>query len=189
MSKNDAGDLPAVNLPLEVMPFCVRMQHAQFEFDAGQLPRLAGELAGRRLAVTIDGSIVPRQILPEYAGKPMLSLRVQGTVAVTCVRCLTPVDVPLDLTSRFVVFETDAEADEALVEDELHDAVAGLPRLDPRPLVEDEVFMAIPDPVHHDVCPPEALADLGLQPAGDGVVIREDAVPSPFAALAVLKKH
>ena len=81
MSKNDAGDLPAVNLPLEVMPFCVRMQHAQFEFDASQLPRLAGELAGRRLAVTIDGSIVPRQILPEYAGKPMLSLRVQGMVA------------------------------------------------------------------------------------------------------------
>ncbi|CAN5388434.1 DUF177 domain-containing protein [soil metagenome] len=189
MSTIVAGDAPEVSLPLDVMPFCVRMQHAEFEFDASQLPRLAEELAGRRLAVVIDGSIVPRQILPEYAGKPLLSLSVKGAVAVTCARCLTPVEVPLDLTSRFVVFETDAEADEALVEDEWHDAVAGLPRLDPRPLVEDEVFMAIPDPVHHEVCPPEALAELGLAPAGEGGVIREDAVPSPFAALAALKKH
>lgn len=179
----------AAVLPLDVVPFCGRGTTLALALGANELPRLADELAGRTLDVGIAGSLVQRRDLPEHEGRPMLTLRIVGRVSVPCARCLAPLDVPLDVEARFVVFATDVEADAALVDDEHHDAVAGLPRLDPRPLVEDEVLMDVPDTAHHDHCPAQSLAALGLQVAEEGTVRLEDKAASPFAVLAALRKH
>jgi uncharacterized protein len=139
---------------------------------------------------------------PLPAGEPEVWLAVQATAPVwlTCQRCLQPLalTLTLDRQLRFVLGESQAEAMDA----ELEDDVLALPRwLDLRELVEDELLLALPLVPRHDTCPQplpvavgqsEALAGAegsGPWPEGrsDGVPDEFSDRPNPFAVLRGLK--
>lgn len=112
-----------------------------------------------------------------------LQVTAQVHVALTCQRCLKPVQehVNIDRWIRFV--ETEAEA--AALDADSEDDVLAMPRhLDARELIEDEVLLALPLVPRHEVCP-EPLAHV------DDEVVAEEGEgerPNPFAALAALKR-
>jgi len=100
-----------------------------------------------------------------------------------CQRCLTPVDVPLevDRAFRFVADEATAEA----LDDESDEDLLAMSReFDLHELIEDELLMALPVVPKHDECPsvvPLASSDDDFEEANADK-------PNPFAALAGLKK-
>lgn len=111
-----------------------------------------------------------------------LHLTASGQVALTCQRCLKPVqeDIDIDRWIRFV----DTEAEAAALDVDSDDDVLALPRhLDARELIEDELLLALPLVPRHDVCPePLPVAD-------DEDDLEEEERPNPFAKLAALKRR
>ena len=119
----------------------------------------------------VDGTLVP-----------WLHLTAQTRVPLVCQRCLSPVDVDLqvDRWFRFVADEaTAAQEDEEAEEDVL---VASRD-FNLHGLVEDELLMEIPVTPRHEVCPqpmPLSAADPEFEAA-------EADRPNPFAVLGVLR--
>lgn len=116
------------------------------------------------------------------AAQTWLHVTAGTQVALTCQRCLKPVQetVAIDRWIRFV----DTEAEAAALDVDSDDDVLALPRhLDARELIEDELLLALPLVPRHEVCPePLAHVDDAEEPE-----VQER--PNPFAALAALKKN
>ena len=114
-----------------------------------------------------------------------LQVTAQVQVALTCQRCLKPVEEHVDI-DRWIRF-VDTEAEAAALDADSDDDVLALPRhLDARELIEDEVLLALPLVPRHEVCP-EPLThvdDADELAVEDG----EGERPNPFAALAALKR-
>jgi len=112
-----------------------------------------------------------------------LQVTAQAQVALTCQRCLKPVDEHIDV-DRWIRF-VDTEAEAAALDADSDDDVLALPRhLDARELIEDELLLALPLVPRHEVCPePLPLAD-----DEDAAADEEGERPNPFAALAALKR-
>lgn len=112
-----------------------------------------------------------------------LHLKVHGTFPMECQRCLTPVDVPLDVerSFRFVADEATAEAHDDDCEEDL---LAISREFDLRELIEDELLMALPVVPKHEVCP----ASVPLASSDEDFEEANAAKPNPFAALAGLRK-
>ncbi len=106
---------------------------------------------------------------------PHLDLQVEGSVVMTCQRCLQPMRQPIAIASTFLIVADEATA-ETLDDDDAIDVLVGAPDFDLDELVEDEVILALPIAPKHDLCPGAATE------APTGV-----ARPSPFAALAGVK--
>ncbi|WP_087722588.1 YceD family protein [Pandoraea sp. PE-S2T-3] len=127
-------------------------------------------------------------------GKPtvaqFLTLSVEGPMWLECQRCLTPYQEPLDSETTFEVVRDDAAAEaRPLDEDEL-EALVGSKHFDLRELVEEELLLALPIVPKHEVCP--SVHD-ALATGSDGLTEpepepEEEDKPSPFAALAALKR-
>lgn len=110
-----------------------------------------------------------------------LQVTAQAQVALTCQRCLKPVEEHLDI-DRWIRF-VDTEAEAAELDADSDDDVLALPRhLDARELIEDELLLALPLVPRHEVCP-EPLAH-----ADDEAESEEEERPNPFAKLAALKR-
>ena len=111
-----------------------------------------------------------------------LELRARAVLRLECQRCLQPVEtvVEFDRPLRFVAGEQEASALDA---DSDEDVLVLSRGLDLRELVEDELLLALPLVPRHAACPaPLAVA---VEPeAADAAPAR----PTPFAALAALKK-
>src|SRR5690606_12845544 len=111
-----------------------------------------------------------------------LHLRVEATFPMVCQRCLTPVDVPLQVerSFRFVPDEATAET----LDDEAEEDLLALSReFDLHELIEDEWLMALPVVPRHEVCPepvPMVSSDEDFDAASADK-------PNPFAALAALR--
>jgi len=110
-----------------------------------------------------------------------LHLQAETTVTLICQRCLKPMvhAVHGDRSFHFVADEAEAER----LDEESEDDVLAMPprgRLDLRPLIEDELILALPIVPRHDVCP-EPLP----MPAEDPAAAPP---PHPFEALAALKR-
>ena len=112
-----------------------------------------------------------------------LHLKVQASFPMECQRCLTPVDVPLEVerSFRFVADEATAEA---LDDDSEEDLLAMSREFDLRELIEDELLMALPVVPRHDECP----AAVPLASSDDDFEEANTEKPNPFAALAALRK-
>jgi uncharacterized protein len=110
-----------------------------------------------------------------------LEMSLRTCLNLTCQRCLGAVPTPLAVESRFRFVDGEAQA-AALDADAEEDVLASTRSLNLRMLAEDELLLALPIVPRHDVCP----TPLPLPSAGPG----DEAVvaPSPFAALAGLKK-
>ncbi|MDH4425972.1 MAG: YceD family protein [Acidovorax sp.] len=112
-----------------------------------------------------------------------LHLKVRASFPMECQRCLTPVDIPLevDRAFRFVADEATAEA----LDDESEEDLLALSReFDLRELIEDELLMALPVVPKHDECP----TAVPLASSDDDFEEASAVKPNPFAALAGLRK-
>ena len=104
-------------------------------------------------------------------------------VPMTCQRCLTTVELPLqvDRWFRFVADEATAEAQDEDVEEDL---LVTSRDFDLYALVEDELLMELPVVPRHGVCPDPVK----MQAEDADFEAAEAAKPNPFAALAGLQK-
>jgi len=82
-------------------------------------------------------------------GRPVLNLKVQTTVRLTCQRCLETFALPLSIESELWLARDEAELARWEAEDALVDAVLADERLDVRELVEDEILLSLPVAPRH----------------------------------------
>lgn len=145
--------------------------------------RLAQEARGLHPDLHVDWT-ARAELRNAAGGSPSiwLWLDVQATLPMECQRCLTPVDVPLQVQRwfRFVADEATAEAQD---EDSEEDLLVISREFNLRELIEDELLMALPVVPRHDECP-QALP---LSAADEGFEAANEEKPNPFAALASLK--
>lgn len=149
-----------------------------------QLARVADMLAGTD--GWLDCSVEGVSFAGVLAGRVGLHLRVNGQLKLYCQRCLAEVVFDCAVDSRLLLVANEADATE-WPEDELEadefDAIPASRELSLLALVEDEVLLALPVVPRHADC---------VMPAGqelDGGQEEQESEPSPFAALAGLKKH
>lgn len=136
-----------------------------------ELPRLADVLVARTgfLSVRLEG-------WRDEEGKSWLQLDVTGEPMLCCQRCLGGVKFPLDIRSRLQLMAPGEEWPDDDLADDSADAMEAGKALAVLSLIEDEVLLALPIAPRHEQCePPSGSA------TGHG--------PSPFAALAALKKQ
>lgn len=115
-----------------------------------------------------------------------LHLQASTRIALTCQRCLQPLDVTLEAerSFRFVAGEEEAARLDAESEE---DVLASSRSFDLLGLVEDELLLSLPLVPRHEDCRmplPAAVAAFDELPAGEG-----PAEVNPFAALAALKER
>jgi len=145
-----------------------------------QYPRLANECStpptDRLVVWSARGELRTSETRAEEV---WLHLEAQAHVPLTCQRCLTPAEVPLQVTRafRFVADEATAEAEDDGAEEDL---LAISAAFDLRALVEDELLMELPLVPRHSVCPVAVPTQ-----AGEGELVTEK--PNPFAVLAGLQ--
>lgn len=110
-------------------------------------------------------------------------LAAHTTIALTCQRCLGPVDIEVQFARdfRFVATEELAEIED---EESEEDVLVLSRTFDLLALVEDELLMAMPTAPKHDVCPKPVKMSI----ADTGFVAEEAPKPNPFAVLGKLKK-
>ncbi len=148
------------------------------------LERLALESTGLAPDLTVNWQAVAElRAGATGAMDTWLHLQADASVPLTCQRCMAAVQTPLQVEQwyRFVASEEIAMAEDDASEEDL---LVMEPQFDLLALLEDELLMALPLVPMHDECP--------VLPAFSAGVIDspEDAPekPSPFAALAQLKK-
>jgi uncharacterized protein len=134
------------------------------------LPRLVEDLADNigRLDCRVTGS-------RDGDGKCWLALEVSGTLGLVCQRCLKKLAFPVGIQTRLLLVPPgQAWPDEELAEDGF-DAIAAEKEVALLSLIEEEVLLALPFAPMHETC-------------ATPVPVVEEHEPSPFAALAKLKK-
>lgn len=129
-----------------------------------------------------------------------LHLQIQTSIALTCQRCLGPVDTPMqvDRWFRFVEDETQAATLDEETED---DVLVANKAFDLIELIEDELLLAAPIVPRHNTCPaplrvneeaaepPVPQSPEASQPDTAGAGTNNAPRPHPFAALAGLKEQ
>lgn len=117
------------------------------------------------------------------AGQAWLHLVVSTSVPLTCQRCLTPVNEPVEVDRwfRFVKDEATAERED---EDSEEDLLVISKRFDLRALIEDEVLLELPMVPMHGECPVHVKTEV----ADDAFhASATEPKANPFAALTSLK--
>lgn len=170
---------------LDIAAFAHDAASLEGEWPAASLERLADAAAPEAPAAgwpAVSWRLQGEVRKPKAAAEQVwLRLSASAQVALTCQRCLGPVQehIEIDRWIRFV--GTEAEA--AALDVDSEDDVLALPRhLDARELIEDELLLALPLVPRHEACP-EPLAPHDAEEAPEPEAER----PHPFAALAALK--
>lgn len=164
-------------LPNQVDPFkwADRGMHLEADEPLARFPRLVEAVASGAGTVRVRGDFArdPR-------GHAVLELSLATQVALTCQRCLEPVEWPLDAQLRLHVLYSEAGA-ERLEEDEDYIVADEELGLDIRDIVEDELLLSLPLVPRHESCelPEEAVVEAGVQPERE----------NPFKVLAALKQQ
>jgi uncharacterized protein len=160
---------------IDAFEFCRHKQQAQGGIPVAELGRLAQETVDRSgtIAWTLSGDI-------DKLGHAQLSLAVSGAVNLICQRCLTALNFEIDSKSLLVLAKDEAQADaiEALFDDDEIDVIVGAAAFDVINLIEDEALLALPVAPKHDVCPDQGVAAAESEGAERA---------SPFAVLKKLK--
>lgn len=169
---------------LDVKAFALAGGHLAGHDSLLKYRRLAQEAQGLHPDLLVDWQATGEVRMPT-GGQPQawLHLHAHATFPMTCQRCLTPVDVPLDVdrSFRFVADEATAEAHDDDCEEDL---LAFSREFDLRELIEDELLMALPVVPKHDECP----STVSMASSDDDFEEANAAKPNPFAALAGLRK-
>jgi DUF177 domain-containing protein len=145
-------------------------------FDAQARPRLEDRLAPgpATLAYRITGIVDAR-------GHPALTVELDGTVPLTCQRCLETFSLPVQQRTVLLLARDDAEL-ARLDEDDEHEVVLAAAALDPLVLAEDELLLTLPySPRHAEGRCPTGAGVGGAGSDGDSTPAR-----TPFGSLATL---
>ena len=142
------------------------------EVDARTLPRAADQLAEGADATPIAWRISGGH---DGAGRPLLTVRLDGVVPLVCQRCLQPFGATIAQRTDLLLARDEAEL--ARLDAEETEVVLANATLDPRNLVEDELFLSLPESPRHAE---DAYAAARR-------AMPDDAKRSPFAGLAALK--
>lgn len=153
---------------------------------AGTLPiarllRLADALAGHE--GTLECVLTGFCETDESGGEAKLGLMLQvnGRLRLHCQRCLAEVGFDCAIDSRLLLVPPGASWPDEELESDDYDAIPANRELSVASLVEDEILLALPlVPRHADCLTPLSMA---------GATAEEKSEPSPFAALAGLKKQ
>lgn len=154
-----------------VDPFDFARNGRRFEksLAVSAFPRLAGEAARE------DGILrVELQGEQGRDGKFYLLLRVNGSLWLHCQRCLEPMEWLCAVAARWLLVPKGQSIPEEELEEESFDAVEVESRQDLMVLVEDEVLLALPVSLRHEIC---------VAPSS----VEGDSKESPFAGLASLR--
>ncbi len=115
------------------------------ELRVDELPRLRDNLTSDDVAVQyhIAGG--------SEAGRPVLRLRIDARLWLTCQRCLEKFPERFELSNVLTVARDEAELERWESEDPLVDALVAEAPLDVASLVEDEIILSLPvSPRHED---------------------------------------
>ncbi len=117
------------------------------DWPLANLPRLQDALRSNAgaLAWSVKG-------VHDGAGRPALAVAVDGTLALTCQRCLEVIEHRVRSSSVLVLAHTEAEADADPVEADGPERIVAGPEMALRDLVEDEVLLALPLAPRHERC-------------------------------------
>jgi uncharacterized protein len=159
---SDAGTIEG--LTIDGMAFTRERSRVSGRLTLASLPRIAASGSGQAdVAFSIEGR--------NAEGHPSLRVRADGTVEMSCQRCLQSLAVPVVVDAELELAES-REAAEAADDDV--DRVVASRNMDVAALVEDELLLELPMVATHENC--------RLPAEDDGLA------PSPFAALAGLRK-
>ena len=146
--------------------------------------RLAQEAKGLHPDLMVDWEAVGEvRTALGGMGQVWLHIKVTASFPMECQRCMTPVDVPLEVDREFR-FVADEVTAEALDDESEEDLLAMSREFDLHELIEDELLMALPVVPKHDECP----TAVPLASSDDDFEEANDEKPNPFAALAALRK-
>jgi uncharacterized protein len=166
---------------LDVAAFAAEAAELEGRWPVVDFGRLRDAIAPERPPTAADEVVWQargeRRASSRAGGETWLHLHAATGLAMTCQRCLAPVEVPLRVARNFLFVAGEDAA--AKIDAESEDDVLALTRsLDLRQLIEDELLLALPIVALHEVCP-EPLVVAEDPPA--------EARENPFAALAGLK--
>ncbi len=169
---------------LDVKAFAQAGAHLSGHDSLLKYERLASEAKGLHPDLLVDWQAHGEaRATHGIGGQIWLHLMVRALFPMTCQRCLTTVDVPLEVDREFRFVADEATA-EALDDDSEEDLLALSREFNLRELIEDELLMALPVVPRHEECPtavPLASTDEDFEEANAQK-------PNPFAALASLRK-
>ncbi len=170
---------------LDVSSLCQRGVTVSGEFPADRFVRLLADEVRPVTVVSwqLNGGFIARHERPEYAGKAFLNLQWEANLAVPCARCLQAMTAKLKQQQRFVLFDSEQEADAAPMEDDDYDPLVKQTPFDLLGLIEDEILLALDPPPRHEVCPTGA----SVQPVTERAAARPE-THRPFEALGKIRK-
>ena len=149
-----------------------------------QLERLAAESAGPEADASINWKAIA-QLRAGANGQAdtWLHLLADTSMQLTCQRCLSTVQTPLQVDQwyRFVDSEEVAMHEDDGCDEDL---LVMTPEFDLAALIEDELLMALPLVPMHNTCPVMPMFNAGDVAAPAGKADK----PNPFAVLAKLKR-
>jgi uncharacterized protein len=99
--------------------------------------------------------------VPEERGRPVLKLKVDGTLQLVCQRCLGACEFPLQIEVPLRLAATQAEMDAEPLEAEGPESILAGKEMLVQALVEDEVLLAIPIAPRHANCAGDAAGAAG----------------------------
>ena len=132
-------------------------------FDAYRLARERGVLTGsldvessERLedrTAAGPGNVTWRiEGVRDALGRPAIAIDIAGAIPVTCQRCLSDFDLPVERRTIAILARSEKEADELDAGSE-HEVVVADHPLDAVELVEDELLLTLPyAPMHESDC-------------------------------------
>ena len=170
---------------LDVKAFVQASAHLAGHESLLTYERLAQEAKGLHPALRVDWEAQgDLRATGGDAAAPQLwlHLNVHATFPMQCQRCLTPVDVPLDV-DRWFRFVADEATAEALDDDAEEDLLALSREFSLHELIEDELLMALPVVPLHDECPTE----VPMTAIDEDFEAANEERPNPFAALASIR--
>ena len=153
---------------------------SKLERLAQDLYLVDADLASKTLQWEASGRSVP---ISGGAAQPWLHLKISLHAPMQCQRCLSAVEMPVEIARdfRFVKNEEEANAQDDDAEEELLVTSKQFNLLE---LIEDEVIMALPFAPVHEVCPVAVKLASSSEEFEEALVAK----PNAFAALGVLKK-
>ncbi len=183
----------------DIFDFSLAGEDAQGELRLQSLPRVLAELAPDAPADARDAVFHwrLRGFIREEASmagldarkRKFVALEVDGVLWMVCQRCLQVKAETLTVRSTLELVRSEADADAAPVEDDEADVIVGSRHFHLAELIEDELLLALPIAVKHEACPsvhPDLVT--GVDGTVEPEAPPEEKKPSPFAALAGLKR-
>lgn len=186
-------------LKLDIPVFAGSGQTLAGHWPLAQLPRLAAlAVQGIDAYPSVEWQAVGEERLVNARPQIWLHIKAHMKLALTCQRCLAPVQESLDLDRWLRFVESEEQAAELDAESE-DDVLVLSNRYDLRWLIEDELILAAPlVPMHQDCSLPQALSgstagscDADHAPAAqpDASAGADDLRQQPFADLRALMKR